>query len=56
MKNSADKLTGKTAIATNSLWKQLDEQDSSQISGGKCRWAQGIGLVCETKSGRQIAL
>jgi hypothetical protein len=39
-----------------SLWTEIADKENSQLSGGKCRWARGIGLVCETKSGRTIAL
>lgn len=34
-----------------SLWTEITDKDSSQISGGKCRWVRTIGLVCDTPGG-----
>ncbi len=35
-----------------SLWTEIADKDSSQISGGgKCRWVRGWGVVCETGYG-----
>lgn len=40
-----------------SLWTEIVDKDSSQISGGaaagrrRCRWVRGKGLICETNGG-----